>query len=398
MSKIRFEIEKLITTEQGVRVLTLTLVEPPSFSSPTSRQEVDRYSVRFLPEPDRRQEGFDDRGNHLMTAVWEYPPPVVVARVTFELVNSTILTEITTNAPFPVKSTAGETAVYLEPTRLVQADDPSIRERSDALTRGSRTQFEAVHRVISWVMENMSYVSPSPRCDARYSLECGRGNCQNYSHLCAALLRASGIPVRIVNGITLKKPFHVRGKENSLTFRMGQGRHSWIEVWFPDLGWVPFDPYRTVMFVANRFVRVEVGSDNSETVQDGRVRWTTEKNSGARSRSQETISAEFPVDMVALDGTDERIGPGSLLLCPPVGTVHEHVECEEMPVTVCAVPAMHSQPRSSFSSLRSGCDLSRTAHIGDSAAGVIDLGDGWFEEVRSGGDAAFSPSFLSICP
>ncbi|MDZ7597940.1 MAG: hypothetical protein U5J82_06560 [Desulfobacterales bacterium] len=46
--------------------------------------------------------------------------------------------------------------------------------------------------------------------------------------------------MRIVNGVTLKQPYDI-GKTNSvLTMKTAQGRHSWIEVYFPDLGWAAF--------------------------------------------------------------------------------------------------------------------------------------------------------------
>jgi transglutaminase-like putative cysteine protease len=51
--------------------------------------------------------------------------------------------------------------------------------------------------------------------------------------LAAALMRAVGIPARIVNGVTLKKPFDVNVSGQILTLNMAEGRHSWIEVYFP---------------------------------------------------------------------------------------------------------------------------------------------------------------------
>ncbi len=142
-------------------------------------------------------------------------------------------------------------------------------------------------------------------------------------------MRAVGIPVRIVNGITLKKPYDVNRRGGVLTFRMGQGRHAWIEVWFPDLGWVPFDPHQSALFVANRFVKIEVGIDNSETVQDGRLRWTRIRGSRANLRASETINADFPADSVALTGTAEKYGPRNLLLCPPVVSDFRQIVMQE---------------------------------------------------------------------
>jgi hypothetical protein len=106
---------------------------------------------------------------------------------------------------------------------------------------------------------------------------------------------------------------------------MGKGRHSWIEVWFKDLGWVPFDPQRTELFVSNRFIRVEVGLDNEETVKDGLVRWTRTKGSGATPSLLERIDADFATDVVSLRGERQAYGPRNLLLCPRVEAAFEKV-------------------------------------------------------------------------
>ena len=47
-----------------------------------------------------------------------------------------------------------------------------------------------MQRTFTWVVDNMRYVNPPAKYDALYSFNTGKGNCQNYSHLAAAILNA----------------------------------------------------------------------------------------------------------------------------------------------------------------------------------------------------------------
>ncbi len=174
----------------------------------------------------------------------------------------------------------------------------------------------------------MHYVLDPPRNDARYSLSTGRGNCQNYAHLAAALMRAVGIPVRIVNGVVLDRPYDIDLPGEVLTMKMARGRHAWIEVYFSDLEWVPFDPAGTEMFVSNRFVRIETGLDNDETKQDGLLRWSPP---APAPRFEESIEASFVDDSTRLTARRTEYGPRELLLCPPVDAPFERLKRPPVP-------------------------------------------------------------------
>jgi hypothetical protein len=245
-------------------------------------------------------------------------PEFIDARLSCQAINETRLMPLEIIAPFPLKRVDDQVRYYLKATELVQADDPRIRKLAAELTRDVGSQFDAVQRVISWVVDHVRYVTPPERYDAVYSLESGKGNCQNFSHLSGALLRTLGIPVRIANGVTASQPFDVRGERDVFTFRMGQGRHSWIEVWFPDIGWMPFDPQNTQLFVSNRFVRIEVGADNRETTNDGLLSWMQDDSVRTRPKLQEVIEANFLKDAVAIHGDRQNYGPRNLLLSPGV--------------------------------------------------------------------------------
>ena len=324
-SQIRFEIQKNVTVIPGVQTMTLSFVSPPSFQSPTYNQVIRDFNIRFSPTPQDEKRYTDKRGNQILSATWKNPRKAIDARLTFDASNTTTLKTLDTHAPFPLDNIPDDVGHYLKPTEQIQSENSRIKELAKKLTRGVNTEFDAVQQTLTWIVDNIRYVTPPEQYDALYSLESGKGNCQNYSHMAAALMRAVGIPVRIVNGVTLKKSFNIDRQGGVLTVKMGQGRHSWIEVWFPDLGWIPLDPQQTAMFVANRFIRVEVGIDNNETVNDGRLRWIQSGGSKGSPGTYETIGAEFSDDRVNLRGNRESYGPKNLLLCPDVKAAFKKV-------------------------------------------------------------------------
>ncbi len=329
-SEIRFEIQRNITVVDGITRLTLGFVVPPAFQSPTYNQSVQGFELRLTPRPQEQKKSVDERGNEVITAVWNNPPRAVDVRLAFSASNATHLQTIDTVASFPLADPPAEVRYYLKATEQVQANDPRIQRLARELTQGVTKEFDAVQRVLTWVVDHVRYVTPPAQYDALYSFESGKGNCQNYSHLSAALMRAVGIPVRIVNGVTLSRPFDVSRPGGVMTFKMGQGRHSWVEVWFPDLGWVPLDPQQTAMFVPNRFIRIEVGADNNETFNDGLMKWVQTRGD-AEPRDQEFINADFSSDKVQVKGKQESYGPKNLLLCTNMKTPFKKTEIVPIP-------------------------------------------------------------------
>lgn len=330
-STIRYELQEQVTTGDGVKKLVLSFVVPQDFSSPTYSQKVKDFDLRFSPAPQEKKTRTDGRGNQIVTATWTTTPAVIDVRLSLNALNETKLPVLQTGAPFPLQNLDRGLRDYLTPTEQVQADHPRIRELSSRLTRDVKKEFDAVQRVISWVVDHVHYVTPPVQYDAVYSLDSGKGNCQNFSHLTAALLRAGGIPTRIVNGVTMNQPFDIAWQKGVLTFKMGQGRHSWIEVWFPDLGWVPFDPQNTQLFVSNRFLRIETGVDNNETKNDGLLQWTQLKDARSKPKLQENISANFDSDNVKVRGDRQSYGPQNLLLSPGVNAEFKQIALKPTP-------------------------------------------------------------------
>ncbi|MGD8366332.1 MAG: transglutaminase-like domain-containing protein [Desulfobacterales bacterium] len=325
-SLIRYRSIHRIQPAGDTRSVTLSYVIPQAFESATYRQTVGPIDIQSRPEAATRRQDTDPSGNQIVELHWPATGEPVTAELSFEVRTGVQLDNLVTTAPFPPEELPESVRRYLKPTDQVPAQDPKVVELAGQLTADARTEFDAVQQVLTWIVDHLRYVLTPEAPDALYSLATGKGNCQNYSHLAAALMRAVGIPVRIVNGFTLKKPYDITIGGEILTMKMAQGRHSWIEVYFPDLGWVPFDPQGSEMFVSNRFLRVEVGLDNAETIRDGLLRWTRVKGAAGRPEFVEEIEARFESDTVAVSATRANYGPREILLCPRLEAMFKEVK------------------------------------------------------------------------
>jgi hypothetical protein len=337
-STIHYELQHQIIAGDSMKKLSLSFVVPESFDSPTYRQQITHFKITFSPDAEERTTTTDARGNKTVQATWTNVPRTIDAVVSFDAQTSTGLKAIASNAPFPLAAVPDHLKVYLQSSEQVQTNDPAVRELALKLTRDVKTQFDAVQRVVSWVVDRVRYVNPPAQYDALYSLQSGKGNCQNFSHLTAALLRNVGVPVRIVNGVTMNQPFNVVWEKGTLTFKMGQGRHSWVEVWFPDQGWIPYDPQNMQFFVSNRFVRIEVGVDNNETKNDGLVRWAQSADARTKPTLQETIGARFLSDATRVTAERQNYGPKNLLLGPDVRAEFKKIEMPPLPLPPVVIP------------------------------------------------------------
>ena len=129
-----------------------------------------------------------------------------------------------------------------------------IRALAESLSAEAATPIDAVRKVEAYLVEHQRYSLDLGRDAGRdpledFLFERKTGNCEYFAASLVVLLRAMGIPARVVNGFQ-------RGEWNEVGQYLAvrqRDAHSWAEVFFPDAGWITFDPSPRAAFETQVF-------------------------------------------------------------------------------------------------------------------------------------------------
>lgn len=156
---------------------------------------------------------------------------------------------------------------YLNPEPYIESDDSYIKGIAKQIN-GSCTE-EIVQKTYEYIQNNMTYKIEPRITGAKQALKDRYGKCSEYSAIMIAILRAKGIPARLVIGNIARE---------SAT------QHNWVEVYYDEYGWVTVDPTTrpTNVNIRNkngelirREIRFDHNPDNLRYIASGRNKFTT---------------------------------------------------------------------------------------------------------------------------
>ncbi|MEA2309034.1 MAG: protein-glutamine gamma-glutamyltransferase [Thermoleophilaceae bacterium] len=148
------------------------------------------------------------------------------------------VTPRTVGAPVPGRVPGDDALVRRRILASPYARDYRLARR---LAAGQPTAYDVVKSVERHLQRGFTYDERPPLRPIPLDAFLFRdkvGYCQQFSGAMALLLRMNGIPARVAAGFSpgipdpQTKEFRVRDLD----------AHSWVEVWFDGIGWVPFDP------------------------------------------------------------------------------------------------------------------------------------------------------------
>jgi transglutaminase-like putative cysteine protease len=132
---------------------------------------------------------------------------------------------------------------------------PAVTALAAELSAGAQTPYDRVRAVLDHFTDpangfrySLSTQPGTTGDDLTDFLRLKRGYCEQYAGAMAVLVRAAGVPARVVLGYT-------PGQEQPDGTRLvtTDDAHAWVEAWFAGFGWIPFDP---TPIAANRTVEL----------------------------------------------------------------------------------------------------------------------------------------------
>ncbi len=122
----------------------------------------------------------------------------------------------------------------------------AIYDQAKGVTSQAQSPYEAAALLETWFREAGGFTydeqPPAPiggtPALVDFVLETKRGYCQHYAGAMALMLRLLGVPSRVAVGFTSGE----YSKDDKEWVVKDTNAHAWVEVWFPDYGWIPFDP------------------------------------------------------------------------------------------------------------------------------------------------------------
>jgi protein-glutamine gamma-glutamyltransferase len=127
--------------------------------------------------------------------------------------------------------------------RLPQKMDPQITDLAAKVTASLANSYDKSIAIQNYLRNNYSYSLNPPSIEpddpvGSFLFKSKQGYCEYFAAAMVLMLRSANVPARIVNGFQtgtfnrLGGDFIVRARD----------AHSWVEVYFPGYGWLPFDP------------------------------------------------------------------------------------------------------------------------------------------------------------
>jgi transglutaminase-like putative cysteine protease len=150
-----------------------------------------------------------------------------------------------------------EFAEFLMATPYTTLSTDVLEEISVNLKRKETNRYTFLERLNTYIYEEFAYLpgSTDVKTLAPEAYNKKSGVCQDFTHVMLAICRYAGIPARYVSGyIYSGEDVAMRG--DSVT-------HAWVEAYFPENGWIGFDPTNNLI-ARNQHICVATGRDYAD--------------------------------------------------------------------------------------------------------------------------------------
>jgi hypothetical protein len=209
-------------TEVGIPALM-------SFWGATNQQVIQSSKFTYSVKPDKIEITADNMGmrrrNYELT--WDAPDTNRIKVTQVLVVELKCRNQLSTAARLPYPKDVLErcaSSLGTDKGEGISTDNPGLEKICATIKSRGRYAEDVVEDVCDWINENIKFkLSREPSSDQVLARR--QGQCSGMARLACAILRKMGVPAETVSG----------------KFIGGEGSHGYMEVYFPDAGWVFYD-------------------------------------------------------------------------------------------------------------------------------------------------------------
>lgn len=189
---------------------------------------------------------------------WINPNDNLKFGLSSSIITKNSVVEIREKIPFPL-NVHEEYIKYTKPTENIDINQDII-ELSSKIAEGEDDSYVVVDKIAEWIENNIKYdlntLTAEVSQKSSWVLENRYGVCDEISSLFISMLRSLGIPAKFISGIAYTNWNDINDF----------GNHAWVEVYFPDYGWVPYDlTYGQLAYIDPTHIKLKEGTDSDES-------------------------------------------------------------------------------------------------------------------------------------
>jgi protein-glutamine gamma-glutamyltransferase len=268
--------------DEGVRRIGPDIEIPPAFGDlDTDRVQVDRFVQTFYAEQDLPNvvfAAYRPAQVVIEADVWTRRDGAIRASTT--LTDGSAYTVVSARPRVTTEALRGDGhiggrlnalglelfAPYLDVPASTSAETKALAAE---LAAGQASTYDVVRAYEAWMAANVTYDLDAPLPDEGedavhdFLFDSRRGFCEQIASALTIMLRTQGVPARLATGYAPGERDRIAGV---YTVRASDA-HAWVEVWFPSVGWQPFDP-TAIVPLSGEARTPTVGADLIDGVRD----------------------------------------------------------------------------------------------------------------------------------
>jgi transglutaminase-like putative cysteine protease len=154
----------------------------------------------------------------------------------------TVTSVVAQRSPAALQQASGPDVVDKSWTALPAELPQQVTDLARRITAGDSMRYEQVQAIQTYLRSHERYAlnSPVPAANEdavdRFLFHDHVGFCEQFASAEAVLLRAIGVPARVVSGLA-----YGHQQSDGVLFTEADA-HAWVEVYYPGIGWSPTDP------------------------------------------------------------------------------------------------------------------------------------------------------------